>query len=630
MKSNFAKLLAVLLAFSLLLGGCAQPGADASTTAATTAKAATTAAPAPATTTTAAAQTSTTPGAAPAGDVWNLSGWPENPVDGTEIPGWEFLPAMSDEFKFRQTDPSIQREMEGNMYKQGYPLVKEPETLTALGRQSASIIDVTTDHWLMKRVEEQSNVHIDWQLIPEASWAEGRNLALASGDLTDIIIGGGFTKSEQLLYGEQQGLFVDLKPYLGEEYTLYLSHLFGQRPDMLDYITTPSGKVFGLFSNACNYHVSMGHKMWVNTGWLQTLGLEKPETIDEFTEMLRAFKTGDPNGNGQADELPLVGSPKGWNSRIDDFIVNAFTFHPVQANYLVAYDDVATMSIVQDEYREALAYIYSLYQEGLIDKDSFVRDGASLSSLGLAQDYDIIGAFPGGYYGTAGYNILHTEPRSEVWEPISPLEGPDGLRICYKDPFGSLAEGLFVVTKAAANPALCVRWIDYFYNPMSDIGIQGEDWEFAKAGEKNLFFDKQGYYKPLNANFDGRSENKRVESMGFPYAYVSFEHRAMPVAENANGYDALMYNWTREYYVDYANDRYFPASFFVPLDAVEDYNDALTEIKEYAAEMATKFMTGEADLNKDWSTYLDTVKSLGLDTVLKQAQAAYDNFYGLK
>ena len=560
-------------------------------------------------------------------DVWALEGWPDHPVAGVEIEGWEQLPADSDAFRFRVTDPSIEREMEGNMYKQGWPLVKEKETISVLAKQAADIVDISNGHWLIEKLEERNNVAIEWQLIPAANWIDGRNLAIASGDLTDVIVGGGFTKSEQLLYGDEQGLFVDISKYFND-YTYYIKHFFEKRPDMLSYITTPSGNVYGLFSNACNFHVSMGHKMWINTAWLEAVGLEKPTTTEEFAEVLRAFKTKDPNGNGEADELPLVGSPTAWNARIDDFLVNAFTLHPVQANCLVVDDGVVNFSFLKEEYKAAMKYINGLYNEGLIDKDSFVRDGTSMSALGLAQDYDIIGAFGGGYYGVAGYDIDHTTERSSVWEPISPLKGPDGVQVVWQDPFGALTEAQFVVTSAAENPALCVRWIDFFYAPFADRGPEGEYWEFAKEGDMDLFFANQSYYTPLNANFDGRNENVRVESTGFPYAYVSFDQRAATTAENANGYDALMYNWTREYYEPYASQTYMPADFFVPLDVVDDYNTMLKEIIEYNKEMATKFMTGEADIDATWDEYVGTIESLGLEVVLEQAQAAYDAYIG--
>ena len=44
---------------------------------------------------------------------------------------------------------------------------------------------------------------------------------------------------------------------------------------------------------------------WINVEWLNNLGLDMPTNAEELKEVLLAFKNDDPNGNGQADEIPL-------------------------------------------------------------------------------------------------------------------------------------------------------------------------------------------------------------------------------------------------------------------------------------------------------------------------------------
>ena len=48
-----------------------------------------------------------------------------------------------------------------------------------------------------------------------------------------------------------------------------------------------------------------GRAFWIRTDWLDKLGLEVLQTVEEYEIVLRAFKTQDPNGNGEADEIPL-------------------------------------------------------------------------------------------------------------------------------------------------------------------------------------------------------------------------------------------------------------------------------------------------------------------------------------
>ena len=39
--------------------------------------------------------------------------------------------------------------------------------------------------------------------------------------------------------------------------------------------------------------------------WLTKLGLSKPGTISEWHTVLKAIRDGDPNGNGEKDEIPF-------------------------------------------------------------------------------------------------------------------------------------------------------------------------------------------------------------------------------------------------------------------------------------------------------------------------------------
>ena len=52
-------------------------------------------------------------------------------------------------------------------------------------------------------------------------------------------------------------------------------------------------------------------EMYVYRPWLDKLGLDIPETTEEFYQMLKAFKEQDPNGNGVADEIPFSATPGG-------------------------------------------------------------------------------------------------------------------------------------------------------------------------------------------------------------------------------------------------------------------------------------------------------------------------------
>jgi len=67
-------------------------------------------------------------------------------------------------------------------------------------------------------------------------------------------------------------------------------------------------------------------KMWLYKPWVDKLGLEWPETTEDFYNVLKAFKEQDPNGNGKADEVPLLGATTSWRTDPFGFLMNSFVY----------------------------------------------------------------------------------------------------------------------------------------------------------------------------------------------------------------------------------------------------------------------------------------------------------------
>ena len=90
-------------------------------------------------------------------------------------------------------------------------------------------------------------------------------------------------------------------------------------------ITSPDGEIYGLPQvNEC-YHCFYSQRAWINSDWLENVGMDVPQTTEEFVDVLTAFKEQDANGNGDPnDEIPLAAATTGWNGNIDGFLMNPF------------------------------------------------------------------------------------------------------------------------------------------------------------------------------------------------------------------------------------------------------------------------------------------------------------------
>ena len=108
----------------------------------------------------------------------------------------------------------------------------------------------------------------------------------------------------ELQESDSMTLFIALNDLI-DQYCPNLKAEMAKRPGAEERITAPDGNIYSLpfLGRSGNGWINS----FINQPWLDKLGLEMPTTLDEFYEVLKAFKTQDPNGNGIADEIPYAG-----------------------------------------------------------------------------------------------------------------------------------------------------------------------------------------------------------------------------------------------------------------------------------------------------------------------------------
>src|SRR5699024_2571443 len=190
--------------------------------------------------------------------------------------------------------------------KEGFPIVDEKLEMTMM---APSIGEAEwEDMPLLQEYSEKTNIYFKYNTPPVDDFGTNLNLAFSSGDVADIIYGAGtdnLTPGMEVDYGSQ-GILLPLEDLI-DEYAPNIKNLFEERPDIEKSITTVDGHIYSL------PHVSLDHRarwaqgpIWYNGKWLDALGVDElPKTIDEFYDLLVRFRDEDPNGNGEADEIPL-------------------------------------------------------------------------------------------------------------------------------------------------------------------------------------------------------------------------------------------------------------------------------------------------------------------------------------
>ncbi|MBT2287685.1 ABC transporter substrate-binding protein [Paenibacillus albidus] len=503
-----------------------------------------------------------------------------------------------------------------------FPIVDEKITLRVMTGANPAVENFDTNEFT-KYFEELTNIHVEWEIVPTSTVSEKLNLALASGDLPDVIMTMNVTPEQQALYG-QQGVLLPLNDYI-DKYGVNTKKMFAESPLVKPTITSADGNIYALPApNEC-YHCSMRQKLWIYEPWLEKLNLKMPATTGEFYEVLKAFKTQDPNGNGIADEIPFSGAPQtGQTSTlttgVENFLMNSFTYAPYTRLY-VNEEGKVDVPFNKEGWKAGLAYLNRLYKEGLMDPQALTRDAAQLVQLGENPDVPILGAASGPNQ-SALTQLNGSSGRWLEYVAVAPLKGPDGLQVTQYDPY-QVAPGQFVITNKAANPEAAFRFADALYDReitlRSTIGEPDAEWRWAKDGEIGLNGEAAVY---MDMSKFGVTQNKHWSQTGIAYRPNSL--RLGLVANPDNPLDSILYNETKEKYEPY---RVEVETVLPPLNFTVDQSSEIADLSktlyDYTNEMMARFIIGDASLDAEWESYLDTLESMNLSRYLEIYQEAY-------
>jgi putative aldouronate transport system substrate-binding protein len=502
-----------------------------------------------------------------------------------------------------------------------YPLTKQKTTFTVLMPANAQVKDFPSNAFTAW-YEERTGVHIDWQIVPSQDARNKLNVTLASGSYPDIIMNFGLGPAEQLLYGAQ-GIFLPLNDYL-DQHGFFSKALFAAYPQGREILSAPDGKIYALPQiNDC-YHCHMPNKLWIYQPWLDKLGLKMPTTTDEYEQVLQAFKTKDPNGNGQADEIPLLSAVNAaGHQNLDQFLMNAFIFNP-GTPWLILRDGKVTPTYTQPEWREGLRYLHRLYTEKLLAPESFTQNTDQLRQVANHPDTPILGSVPGIAPSAFIQIDIVKGGRWTEYAAIPPLKGPAGVQYGFNNPYQPYSTGSFVITNACKDPALAFQWADGLYELEATMrtnqGIQGKDWDWVVGQGEQGLNGEPALWKRLYSF--GNVQNDSWAQSG--PSYRSNDLRLGEVAGKFNQ-EVTIYQATKNGYLPHKE----PDNFVVPplyfnKDQATQLANLETTITQYVEQQLVAFVTGKADLDKGWDSYSSTLQGQGLAQYLQVYQAAYD------
>ena len=522
-----------------------------------------------------------------------------------------------------------------------FPLVTDGSvTLTiAVPRDDTYGIDAD-EVWWWNWWEKETGINFEVEQISKSALGERKNIMLASGDLPDILWGFNFTTDELVRYGDDEGMLLDMKPYITPEVMPNLSKFVEKNyQDTMTMISTSSGAVYSLPYYRADF-AGYSSDMYIDQNLLDACSLEIPTTLDDFTAMLRAFKAQDP------ESIPFSGGVKYQNPFY--YILNAYGFVG-QANTngekITMRDGKPVIPANDPIFKEALVTMKRYYEEGLIADDFFTTDSVTVNAL-LNE----------GKLGTFGQKVGYVMGNYDDfshWIAVKPLTSAYNDKQQWQAA-GSITVGGWVVSAETEYPELIARLSDFFF---CNYGVM-----YSKYGPRANSNDTLGMTQGIAYNAEDKlttSAQRLDVNNGVYGSALEYEAKVcsglLCVGNDAIELDTgyYLYNWikqsygyefdpsldlTKKYFIPNHIDNFhriscdtnlypyeipgYPSLCYFSVDDTNRIAELRTVLDSYIAAEVAKFITGARSLD-EFDAFQAELDGLGID----ELETIYVDYY---
>ena len=260
------------------------------------------------------------------------------------------------------------------------------------------------------------HIDIDWTIVVDAAFAERKSMLVGAGMMPDMTL----TNQVELFRWVEMGL---VQPITGLIDTYFPINRDYFTPEQWKYVTQDN-EIWGIITPASGIQNPVS--MRVRQDWLEALDLKIPTTVDEFYDVAYAFTHNDPDKNGKNDTFGVLGITNADTTMSNlDPLWLAFDVLPTHNKWTYVNGQMLP-DIIRPETKEALAFFRKMYENGILDKDTFTFSGAQQEEKITAGLIGFPVFFMGGL-NRMNINIKAGIPEAELIT-FEPLIGPNGKR----------------------------------------------------------------------------------------------------------------------------------------------------------------------------------------------------------
>ena len=493
-----------------------------------------------------------------------------------------------------------------------YPLDAQGQTLSFwLPWMPALSMLYTTylDHPAYAAAEEATGVEVEYISCSQESAATEFNLMVASGTTYDILSGAANYYNGGVAAGINDEILLDLTDLMAEYVPDYYKE-FVTNPSWVKFATTDDGTIGAIYSfNAVELGLSSGN--FIRQDWLDELGLETPVTIDDYHDVLTAFK-----------ENYNISDPYVMNANLTSPLSYAFgtgSFDVDNASSLAFFleDGKVTSVFTSPKYRDYIGTLAAWFQEGLIGSDFFNRAGDPMNSANTS----IILSGQAGIWNTVMNNLVDypkqaTDPSFACAALPDALPSDGSLLTFYKNDPGS--SGNASIGASSENWELALKWINFW---STEEGLL-----LARYGVEGISYTMENgqpvYTDVIYNNPDGFI----FQLARIMYCAASVPTFGDPRIVRDNVYSDEVIACTAVWESAYgSSDSYISSSVTMTTDESDRFYGMYTDIGTYAQTELMRFVVGENSMD-NWDAFVSHVESMGIDDCTAIYQDAYDRY----
>jgi len=439
--------------------------------------------------------------------------------------------------------------------------------------------------------------------------SQAMNLLLASGDLPDAI-----DYNFKQFYpgaeakGIKDGLIFPMSEEFVKEHAPDYWKMLSENPDVLKQVKTPEGDIYGFCFILGDELLKTGQGLIIRDDWCEELGIDLPETAEEYYQMLKAFK------EEKGVTIPLCVS----FDDIKGMLRNGYITSPFNLVTMDPYLDnnQVTIGYAQPEFKDTLEWLNKLYDEKLLDPNFATIDRDTIAANMLTGEAGAAQGAAGSILGT--WLTTNSEIEGYSLAGIRGLVANKGDKPMYGHYNTDVVGGVTVITSTAKDPASVARYFNYGYteagNILYNFGTEGVSFEMNN-GER-VFTDL------ILNNPDGLTIKQALSE-------YQLAHENGPFVQDKN-YLLQYYSWDEqktalEQWSDTNARDYKLPGVTIKYEDTGEYSSLLSEIETYRDEMIIKFIRGEESLD-NFDKYLSTLETMGISRVQEIIQNAVDEY----